>query len=83
MPTIVIERAKVVLEALEKGEREGGQSQKTMIDDLPLFAMTTPQPAKAVKASRVEEKLKEVFPDDLTPRDALALIYELKRLGET
>ena len=37
LPTAVIERAKVVLEALEKGDREGGGASKALIDDLPLF----------------------------------------------
>jgi DNA mismatch repair protein MutS len=78
LPPIVVERAKVVLEALEKGEREGGGSRKAIIDDLPLFATTpTPKPAEA-KVSAVEGQLKTIFPDDLTPKEALALIYELK-----
>lgn len=39
LPDAVIARANVVLEALEKGEREGSGA-KAMIDDLPLFAVT-------------------------------------------
>ncbi len=78
LPPVVVERAKVVLEALEKGEREGGSSRKAIIDDLPLFAATpAPKPAPA-KTSAVEDQLKTVLPDDLTPKEALALIYELK-----
>ena len=38
LPAAVVARARVVLEALEKGEREGGATQKALIDDLPLFA---------------------------------------------
>ena len=58
----VIARARVVLEALEKGEREGGATQKTLIDDLPLFAASPPpQPAPA-KTSAGEEKLAEIIP---------------------
>ena len=46
LPDAVIARARVVLEALEKGEREGGATQKTLIDDLPLFsARAAPPPA--------------------------------------
>ena len=78
LPTVVVERAKVVLEALERGEREGGGSRKAIIDDLPLFAATPgPQPVKP-KESDVELRLKEILPDELTPREALALIYELR-----
>jgi len=82
LPQSVVERARVVLEALEKGEREGGGRQKALIDDLPLFAAATPAqaPAKA-KASAVEARLKEVHPDALSPREALELIYELKGLA--
>jgi DNA mismatch repair protein MutS len=81
LPQVVVERAKVVLEALEKGEREGGGSRKAIIDDLPLFSATPmPPPAKANK-SRVEDRLKGVLPDELTPKDALALIYELRDLA--
>lgn len=78
LPPVVVERAKVVLEALEKGEREGGSAQKAIIDDLPLFSATpTSQPAP-VKPSDIEEKLKDVLPDELSPREALALVYELR-----
>lgn len=82
LPQVVVERAKVVLEALEKGEREGGVNRKAIIDDLPLFAaIPTPAPQKAAP-SKVEDRLKSVFPDDLTPKEALALIYELRDLAE-
>jgi DNA mismatch repair protein MutS len=80
LPHSVIERAKVVLEALEKGEREGVK-QATLIDDLPLFraAPPAPQPTRP-KVSAVEERLKAVHPDELTPMDALRLVYEIKGL---
>ncbi|MDB4122453.1 DNA mismatch repair protein MutS, partial [Octadecabacter sp.] len=81
LPKSVVERAKVVLEALEKGEREG--KQKAVIDDLPLFSVTpTPTPQKPAP-SEVEARLKDVMPDDLSPKDALDLIYELRGLVKT
>jgi DNA mismatch repair protein MutS len=80
LPASVIDRAKVVLEALEKGEREGGK-QATLIDDLPLFRAAPPAPApQKQKASAVEERLKSVHPDELTPMEALRLVYEIKGL---
>jgi DNA mismatch repair protein MutS len=80
LPQIVVERAKVVLDALEKGEREGGSSRKAVIDDLPLFSVTpTTAPVKQVR-SQVEDRLKTILPDDLTPKDALSLIYELRTM---
>ena len=78
LPPRVIDRARVVLEALEKGEREGGGTRTALIDDLPLFAATPAPPPPA--ASAVEEKLAAVHPDDLTAKAALDLLYELKSL---
>lgn len=78
LPSAVIARARVVLDALETGEREGGATQKTLIDDLPLFAATpAPTPQKRVEAP-VVDMLRDVHPDTLSPRDALDLIYKLK-----
>ncbi len=79
LPAPVVERARVVLDALEKGEREGGGKRQALIDDLPLFS-AAPRPAPAPRLSEVEARLREVLPDDLSPRDALALIYELRGL---
>ena len=84
LPDTVIARANVVLAALEKGEREGG-SQKALIDDLPLFAAAAPPPPSptAPHTSPVVEMLTEVHPDELSPREALELIYRLKEAAET
>ena len=80
LPHSVIERAKVVLEALEKGEREGNK-QATLIDDLPLFRAAPPAaPPIRPKTSAVEDRLKAVHPDELTPMEALRLVYEIKGL---
>ena len=82
LPDAVVERARVVLDALEKGEREGGAAQKALIDDLPLFAATPAPTRDAPRESVVEKRLGEVLPDTLSPREALDLIYELKDLAE-
>ena len=82
LPDAVIARARVVLEALEKGEREGGATQKTLIDDLPLFASTrSPAPVK-VEASPALDLLGEILPDELSPNQALDLIYKLKEAAK-
>jgi DNA mismatch repair protein MutS len=76
-----VERARIVLEALEKGEREGGATQKALIDDLPLFSAVAAAPApKAAKASEIEEKLGALLPDEMTPREALDTLYNLKAM---
>jgi len=81
LPETVVERARVVLDALEKGEREGGAARQALIDDLPLFAATPAPTTPALRASAVEARLAEVLPDTLSPREALELIYELKDLS--
>jgi len=79
LPPAVVARARVVLEALEKGEREGGAKQKTLIDDLPLFAATPPSaPPPVQKDSIVEDALNSIHPDEMTPREALQALYDLK-----
>ncbi len=78
LPERVVERARLVLDALEKGDREGGGKVDTLIDDLPLFS-ATPAPAPSAP-SEVEERLKTVHPDEMTAREALALVYELRDL---
>ena len=81
LPQSVVERARVVLDALEKGEREGRGKREAFIDDLPLFAASPPpQPKAKSRESRAEKRLGEILPDELTPREALDLIYELKCL---
>ena len=80
LPQVVVDRAKVVLEALESGEREGG-SQRALIDDLPLFrAAPAAAPLPPARMSAVEARLREIHPDELTPIEALRLIYEIKGL---
>jgi len=80
LPDSVVTRARVVLEMLEKGEREGKVGQKALLDDLPLFS-TTPAPAPVqTKESEIAARMRDIMPDDLTPKDALALLYELKNL---
>jgi DNA mismatch repair protein MutS len=78
LPASVVARAQTVLEELERGDREGSSSKDRLIDDLPLFAATPPPPSALAKQSAVEERLKDVHPDEMTAREALNLLYELK-----
>jgi DNA mismatch repair protein MutS len=78
LPQPVLERAKVVLDALERGEREGYSKQKALIDDLPLFsAVATSAPTPSTQ-SKLEEAFNAIQPDSLSAKQALDLIYELK-----
>ncbi|OSP55330.1 DNA mismatch repair protein MutS [Pseudoruegeria sp. SK021] len=81
LPAVVVARARAVLETLEKGDREGGK-RTPMIDDLPLFATRLPaEPAPNAAPDPVTIRLSDVQPDQMTPLDALALLYELKSLA--
>jgi DNA mismatch repair protein MutS len=70
LPPSVIDRAKTILQQLESGQP------KLSIDDLPLFRA----PPQAPKGSAVEDRLRAIAPDDLTPMGALQLIYDLRDL---
>jgi DNA mismatch repair protein MutS len=84
LPASVVARARDVLDMLEKGSRENGGA-KIQIDDLPLFAAAPPpQPTAAPKGpSPVEELLDSIHPDDLSPREALEMLYKLKDTAGT
>ncbi len=79
LPQVVVDRAKVVLEALEKGDRDR-PGQRALIDDLPLFRAAPVQAVAASAPSVAEARLREISPDELSPREALAALYELKGL---
>ncbi|MCL6283481.1 DNA mismatch repair protein MutS [Ruegeria sp. 2012CJ41-6] len=81
LPASVVERARTVLEQLEKTEREGGK-QQTLIDDLPLFS-AAPPPVPKPAPSPALDLLDNVLPDELSPREALELIYKLKEAAKT
>ncbi len=79
LPEAVTSRAAEVLEILEKGEEGGALSR--LADDLPLFrAARRAAPEPAPRASPAEELLRELRPDELTPREALELLYRLRAL---
>jgi DNA mismatch repair protein MutS len=78
LPETVLARAKQVLAVLE--ERSSG-TPYAVLDDLPLFAHR-PQPKTPAKADPIVELLDQVRPDELTPRDAIELVYELKKIRD-
>jgi DNA mismatch repair protein MutS len=82
LPDEVVGRAREVLALLEKTEsrknaRNGG------LDELPLFALSRPtvrtEPAGPSPAERAIDAL---APDDLSPRQALDVVYRLKALRQ-
>jgi len=74
VPETVLNRARQVLAVLEQRSSGGAGA---VLDDLPLFAHQPALPKASVNP--VHEMLDKVRPDELTPRQAIDLIYELKK----
>jgi DNA mismatch repair protein MutS len=86
LPPRAVERARVVLETLESG---AGPVKPGSLDDLPLFAAMNapasggrahPGPAAPAPPGPLELALAGIDPDSLSPREALDVLYALKRL---
>jgi DNA mismatch repair protein MutS len=73
LPSSVIARAYHILSELEAADR--AKPVETLIDDLPLFKKMVSEPT--IK-DQLREALLQIDPDQLTPREALAALYELK-----
>jgi DNA mismatch repair protein MutS len=79
LPSSVVSRAREVLDLLEDADRKNPAAK--LIDDLPLFqAAVRREEPRASRSSKVEEGLRELNPDEMTPRDALDALYALKKL---
>ncbi len=79
LPPAVISRAKAVLAKLEAQDR--GQGAKVLVDDLPLFAITSRAPEEERPPSEADllmEAVKSLHPDEMSPREALDALYALK-----
>ncbi len=80
VPAPVLARARTVLDRLEKGRAETG-GLAAGLGDLPLFAAAFEAQGEVLDALR--ERLSGLDVDALTPREALDLLYELKREAGT
>jgi DNA mismatch repair protein MutS len=82
LPTSVVERAKHILTELEASDRRAPVER--LIADLPLFSArpVAPPPTPVANKDALREKLGSVDPDDLSPREALQLLYELRKLAK-
>jgi len=76
VPARVVSRAKAVLDKLEQGRAQTG-GLAAGLGDLPLFAAIPDEPAEARDPLR--ERLEALDVDALSPREALDLLYQLKR----
>ncbi|XVN40327.1 MAG: DNA mismatch repair protein MutS [Rickettsia endosymbiont of Argas persicus] len=78
LPASVINRAEQIMLKFEKSAASKGKNVlSTESNNLSLFAL---EPAKQVRNSKLEEKFKSIDPDKLSPKEALELIYQLKKL---
>ena len=80
LPRAVVRRADAILKKLEQPRGKGKDNILSMYQELPLFAASSlfdQQPIE-VEPSPVEKKIMNVNPDELTPLEALSLLYELK-----
>ena len=75
MPQPVVERAQELLAELEKRPRYGPPTRQ-----MSLFGAPAPAP-KPAENSPIIDILDEAEPDDMTPRQAHALLYKLKKLA--
>ena len=78
LPSSVVARARLILDKLEKRERESGAANQTIIDDLPLFSAASTERPDMPQNNALSDMLSDVAPDDLTPKEALELVYRLK-----
>ena len=82
LPEPVIARAKQVLDLLEQRSAGTASSKEkaSVLDDLPLFAH---QPAPAPKGKDpIYEALDMMRPDEMTPREAIETLYQLKKIRD-
>ncbi|HEX7799067.1 MAG TPA: DNA mismatch repair protein MutS, partial [Asticcacaulis sp.] len=74
MPGPVVARARDILSRLEADNHT-----ELRLDDLPLFSQGAPAAAVTRAPSKAESLLKSLNPDDLSPKEALDLIYNLHK----
>jgi DNA mismatch repair protein MutS len=79
LPAPVVSRARSVLARLEQGRAATGGI-AAGLDDLPLFAAAAAQ-EETPEEDPLKAALGEVDADALSPREALDLVYRLKRLA--
>ncbi|MBE7733489.1 DNA mismatch repair protein MutS [Devosia faecipullorum] len=82
LPEPVIARAKQVLDILEQRSAGTASSRQkaSVLDDLPLFAHSAP--AAPQGKDPVYEALDKMRPDELTPRQAIETLYQLKKIRD-
>lgn len=81
LPNVVIKRAEQVLDSLEHDKKNKNIAE--LADDLPLFSNLKQKTVEENKKSAVEEAFEALNPDDLSPKEALEKLYEIKFLTQS
>jgi len=76
LPPAVVKRARAILGELEASKQVGAAMRS--VEQLPLFSF---EPAPPPAPDALRQRLAQIDPDELSPRDAQAALYELKRLA--
>ncbi len=76
MPQQAIKRATEVLRELESSNNSA-----SLTEDLPLFAAAEELP-NSEELSKAEQLLRAANPDEMSPREALEFVYQLRELSE-
>jgi len=79
LPAPVIARAENVLLTLERDNK--GQKASNLVDNLPLFRTSLAKLAPKQIDSALECAIRDLCPDEMSPKEALDELYRLKKLG--
>ena len=82
LPIEVLERAKVILNELEARDAKKGTEGKLLAKDLPLFSRSmTQKPVTQINYnSELSNKIRSIYPDEISPNEALQILYDLKEI---
>ena len=82
LPIEVLERAKVILNELEARDAKKGTEGKLLAKDLPLFSQSmTQKPVTQINYnSELSNRIRSIYPDEISPNEALQILYDLKEI---
>ena len=81
MPKAVLERSQTLLQRLETNQYSNTLFEQNEIDNLPLSSGSVcEESSKSVEPDELREYLSNVSPDELTPQEALGVLYALKKI---
>ncbi|MBD3270514.1 DNA mismatch repair protein MutS [Candidatus Peregrinibacteria bacterium] len=75
LPNEIIERSQEILEELE-AEKIGSGQQKLLLD------LPERKPRKIIQNNLLEEKIKQIDLNNLTPREAMNLLFDLQKISK-